>query len=78
MDYICTYLEELTETTWYRSITDGYIYTDNNSNNIQIILKNNNIKVSDNDNYRIYVKIEDVYNLYIIESRDEKINNILK
>ncbi len=79
MNYICTYLYEITEAVWFESnVQSDHIYTDG----IKIIgmLEDNNIPFvisSTQYNDRIYVKIEDAYNYILRKERDDKLNELL-
>lgn len=79
------YLRDLTSLNFYRSITDyNYLVINidlDDSIYVFRLLKNKSIPHTNRpftSLIGIYVKIEDVYNTYLSELRDEKINNILK
>lgn len=78
------YLRDLTSLNFYQSIQDDdsvVIYIDIDESIYVFRLLNNKSIPYDDMSFKsqngIFVKIEDVYNIYLSESRDEKINNIL-
>ncbi len=79
------YLRDLTSLNFYRSITDyNYVVMHidlDGSFYVFRLLNNKSIPYINrpfSSQIGIYVKIEDVYNRFLIDDRDEKIKNILK